>query len=153
MKLAAFVAVVALTVTPAAAQPSAQIPEACRSVPEAENHLAALLSPNDVLAVEELNVREHRADATVPAGDGARLVLAAHLFVTADWLQRVIVCHLAHNAALGRQQPATTSPLDVAGAIVNVTSKGGTMIVDITAVDRGAVREIRARARGLDTSH
>ena len=72
----------------ASASPRIQpVAVACRDVPEAENHLSVLLSPDDVLHVDALVAREHLDDLTVAAGDGARIVIAAQPFVTAAWLE------------------------------------------------------------------
>src|ERR1700753_1858352 len=91
---------------------------ACRDVPEAETHLAVLMSRADVLRVEALRHDQHSSDPTVPSGDGGRVVLGAQPFVTPAWLQQAIGCHLARLAETGA--PAgDRSPLDVPGARVS----------------------------------
>jgi hypothetical protein len=127
------------------AQPAAI---ACREVPEAESHLAVLLSPDDVLSVEALTARGHFDDPSVPFGEGARIVVAAQPFVTSTWLRAVIDCHLARIAS-AREPGAGRSPLDVAGATVTVTDAPGTFEIDITTDDHRAAREIFARAHAL----
>jgi len=135
------------TVTVPQAQP---VSTACRDVPEAENHLAVLLSPDDVLYVEEITARDHGADPKASARDGARIVLAARPFVSAAWLKQAIGCHMARNAAaMGPSPRDKTSPLDVPGAIIDVSSEPGKLFVDVTAVDPEAARQIVARARAL----
>ena len=126
---------------------------ACRDVPEAESHLAVLLSAADVLQVEDLGSREHLADATIPSGDGARIILAARPFTTASWLKEAIDCHRARKASARASQPSPTFPVDVKGANFRVTSGLGTLIVDVTARDGAAAREIRGRAHALAPTH
>jgi hypothetical protein len=149
MKRIALVFVV-LFAAPALAAPQVQsVSTACKDVPEAENHLAVLLSQDDVLYVEEITARDHGADLSKPARDGARIVLAARPFVSAAWLQQAIGCHMARNAAFGPSQRDKSSPLDVPGAVIDVSSEPGKLFVDVTAVDPNAARQIVARARAL----
>jgi len=119
---------------------------ACRGIPEAENHLAVLLSPDGVLRVEPLTGREHIDDPTVPTGEGARIVVAAQPFVTAAWLQQAVDCHLAHNASAGGAARASRSPIDVSGTSIAVTAAPGTLTVNIATTDRSAAREVLARS-------
>jgi hypothetical protein len=133
----------------AGAAPRAQpVAVACRNVPEAESHLAVLLSPDDVLRVDALTAHQQIDDPTVPPGEGARIFLAAQPFVTALWLEQAIECHVARNAASGHAA-ASRSPLDVDGARFGVTSAPGTLIVAVTTDDPRAAREILTRARAL----
>ena len=135
-----------------AAPPVPTVEGACRNVPEAETHLAVLLSPDDVLKVEPLAAREHANDPTVPPGDGARIVVAAQPFVTAAWLREVVDCHVARRAS-SMHALASQSPLDVAGASVSVTSAPGILNVDVTSSGSDAAREILRRALALRPSH
>ena len=131
------------------AAPRAQaVAVACRDVPEAESHLAVLLSPDDVLRVDALAAHQHIDDPSVPPGEGALIVIAAQPFVTAVWLEQAIECHVARNAASGHAG-ASRSPLDVDGARFGVTSASGTLIVAVTTDDPRAAREILTRARAL----
>jgi hypothetical protein len=132
-----------------AAPPRVATESACKDVPEAESHLAVLMSPADVLAVYDIKANERLSDVTFAQGDGARIVLAARPFTTSAWLRQAIACHLARNAAPGKARPASSSPLDVEGVVVVVTSVPGELAVDITSSNGDRAREIRARARAL----
>jgi hypothetical protein len=123
-------------------------PAVCVAVPEAETHLAVLLSPQNVVSVEALDGKR-QDDPTVPPGVGARIVVASRAFVTADWLQHVIDCHLAARVATGGKANATQLPLDVDGARAHVTRSGGSLTVDVTAADARGAREILSRALAL----
>jgi hypothetical protein len=137
--------------TPVDAAPVVPVGTACKDVPEAETHLAVLMSSADVLAVYELKANERLDEATIALGDGARVVLAARPYATSAWLERAIGCHLAKNAARGKANAASsTSPLDVEGIVVVVTgSTPGELAVDITSSKSDRAREILARARAL----
>jgi hypothetical protein len=123
---------------------------ACHEVPEAESHLAVLLSRDDVLRVDELKARDHLDDPTVPSGEGARIVIAAQAFVTSNWLQEAIDCHLARNAASGRPANAGRSPLDVEGTKITVSAQPGALTINIATHDHRAAREVLARGRALE---
>jgi hypothetical protein len=142
-----FAAVSLASVAADAAPQAMGVEQACRAVPEAETHLAVLISPADVLWVDALEDGVRLTDGTRAAGPGARIVISARPYTTAQWLHDVIACHFAHNAARGGAQPGSRSPLDVRGAAVHVTSQPGYLIVDVTADDDGAGAEILARAR------
>jgi hypothetical protein len=70
--------------------------------------------------------------------------------MTAEWLQRVIDCHLARAAAAGYQMPEMTyCPLTLKGVTAKVTSVGDGFAVDIKAQDPGTVNLVIARAEAL----
>ena len=119
---------------------------ACREVPEAETHLAVLLSRADVMRVEPLRRGDHAGDPLVPSGEGARIVLAAQPFVSMGWLQQAIDCHLARIVAEKWAARADRSPLDVEGARVVVGGTPGELFVNVVSDDRAAAREILTRA-------
>jgi hypothetical protein len=130
-----------------AAEPPPATPPACRDVPEVETHLAVLISPADVLWVDELREGVKLPDGTIPAGDGARIVISARPFTTAAWLQQLIDCHRARDAARGGPPGASRSPLDVPNTSIHVGWAPGYLIVDVISTNDSGGREILARAR------
>ena len=134
----------------AIAAPKVQTVEvACHEVPDAESSLAVLVSPDDILRVDELKARDHADDPTVPAGEGARITIAAQPFVNSAWLQRAIDCHLARNAVAHRPANASRSPLDVEGTTITVSAEPGSLTINIATNDHQAAREVLTRARAL----
>jgi hypothetical protein len=130
--------------------PVAATTSACKDVPEAETHLAVLMSSADVLSVREIRANERLDESTIALGNGARIVLAARPFANSAWLESVIACHLARNAAQGKVSHASSSPLDVEGIVVVVTGwTPGELAVDITSPRTDRAEEILTRARGL----
>jgi hypothetical protein len=127
---------------------AAPAPPACRDVPETESHLAVLLSGDNVLRVEPLDGKQHLADSRVLAGYGARIVLAARPSVTPDWLRQVLACH-AELAAAGKSSAPLPSPLDVKGALTQVTYWPGEILIDIAAPTAVDGKEIVKRALTL----
>jgi len=73
--------------------------------------------------------------------------------ISPAWLQRVVDCHLARNAALGHDVPEMPDcPLVPKGASATVVSAGKALTVEIRADNPAAAAEILARARRLLSS-
>src|SRR5438552_4178863 len=100
------------TVPAGAAPPARNVASACRGVADAELQVGLLTDPRNVLAVEEIKPQESMTESE-PSDQraGARIVLVARAGMTAEWLQRIVECHLAQNAARGYPS-AAQSPLD-----------------------------------------
>ena len=70
--------------------------------------------------------------------------------MTAEWLQRLVDCHLARNASLGHVVPEMPNcPLVPNGAEAHVSSTGNGFAVIIQSSDPATAREILARANRL----
>lgn len=81
---------------------------------------------------------------------GAVITLRAVEGLTAEWLQRVVDCHVARNAAVGHAMPEMVDcPLVPAGARAEVASTGSGFAVTIRSDDGAAAADILARARRL----
>lgn len=81
---------------------------------------------------------------------GAIITFRAVPGLTAEWLQRVVDCHLARNASLGHVVPEMTNcPLVPRGATATVTSTGNGFAVSIRASDALSAEEILSRAQRL----
>jgi hypothetical protein len=121
---------------------------ACRGVPAEERVASPLERREEIVDVTE--VPRDTSWRGLGAAGGARVVLRARPGLTAEWLQRVLECHVAQGAAAGRAgEPDARSPLAVPGARVRVQSVGDGFAVDVTASAPAAAREILRRARSL----
>lgn len=81
---------------------------------------------------------------------GAVVTFRAVPGLTAEWLQRLVDCHLARNAARGHVVPEMPNcPLVPKGAAATVRSTGDGFAVSISSSDDATAREIRARAERL----
>lgn len=95
---------------------------------------------------------EHAGDITgvEPSAGGAVISFRPVPGMTAQWLQRVLDCHLARNAALGNQMPEMSScplvPKDVT-AKVTPTDKG--FAVTVRSDNGDSAKEILRRAQRL----
>ncbi|MCI0570459.1 MAG: hypothetical protein L0Y66_06885 [Myxococcaceae bacterium] len=105
----------------------------------------------DIASVEELIIRT----GGPKVGPTAKLVGATVTFravpgMTAEWLQRVVDCHLARNAALGHVVPEMPDcPLVPKGVQAQVRSTGSGFAVEIRSDDPATAREILSRAQRL----
>lgn len=104
----------------------------------------------DIARVEPLTEPTGTGKAVSQRTAGAVVTFRAVPGMTAEWLQRVVDCHLARNAALGhpaREMPSC--PLVPNGAQARVTSTGDGFAVTIRSDDAVTAREILSRAERL----
>jgi len=118
----------------------------CKNVPEGDQDVSPFYHREDIVSVATLK-------ANVPYGGpiiGAEVVFASLPGMTAEWLQRVVDCHLARNAVLNdAEKMASYCPLAVPHVKAAVRSVGSGFAVDVTSNDEKSVREIISRAEAL----
>ena len=108
---------------------------------------------------------EHREDITQVSelfeggGKGPRRLVGATVAflavpgMTPEWLQRVVDCHLARNAALGHVVPEMPDcPLVPNGVAARVRSTGNGFAVDIRSESAATAKEVFERASRLKAS-
>lgn len=106
----------------------------------------------DIASVEPL-VLHREGKAPTHEVRGATVTLRAVPGLTAEWLQRVVDCHLARNAAVGHDMPEMPNcPLVPKGATATVSSTGTGFAVAIRSEDPAAAEDILARAKRLAPS-
>ena len=126
---------------------------ACAGLPAADRDNSPLLAEGAVTSVVPLLPRAF-SNKNFPDRRlvGATVTLRAERGATAEWLQRVVSCHIARNA-LGEGAPAAMQdcPLAVAGISASVRSTGAGFAVEISAQESGsgAAEEVLRRASRL----
>jgi hypothetical protein len=81
---------------------------------------------------------------------GATVTFRAVPGLTAEWLQRVVDCHIARNNALGNVVPEMAyCPLVPKGVSAKVSSAGNGFAVQVESSDPKAAEEILRRATAL----
>jgi hypothetical protein len=83
---------------------------------------------------------------------GAEITFQAVPGLTAEWLQRVVDCHLARNAAIGHEAASAEMahcPLTLRGVTAKVRSTGDGFVVAVRADDAATAQEILRRAEPL----
>jgi len=126
---------------------------------DAESHACVGLADDD----RDMSPFSHTADVTSvvaltgrgPAADaepivGATVTLRSVRGLSVAWLERVVACHLARNAALGNEVPEMpTCPLVPRGVSAHVRATHEGFAVDVRADTEEGAAEVLRRARLL----
>jgi hypothetical protein len=125
---------------------------ACSGVPEEDRDESPFDHPGDIRSVSPLREDIRMGKSSTARVAGAEVIFAAVPGMTAEWLQRVVDCHLARNAAIGHETAAGEMPhcpLTLRGAQAKVRSVGDGFVVAIRSDDTAASEEILHRAESL----
>jgi hypothetical protein len=107
----------------------------------------------DIESVTPLVVEQKSGKGVITKEVGATVVFRAVPGLTAEWLQRVVDCHLARAAAVGHDMPEMTyCPLVPKGVKATVTSTGNGFAVNVSAEDSATIAEISKRAKALKSA-
>lgn len=121
---------------------------ACVGIEEIDRDESPFVHRADILSVTELNERSGKQQ--VFRRKGVRIVLRSVPGLTAQWLQRLVDCRVAENAALGYDVPEFPhDPLAVPDVQTQVTPVRTGFAVDITHESPERAREIQERAQAL----
>lgn len=131
---------------------------ACAGLPTSERDNSPFLATGAVTEVVPLWPRTFSSNRTFPDRKllGAEVAIRAERGVTAEWLQRVVNCHIARNAlGEGGSAAMRDCPLAVAGISASVRSTGAGFAVEISANEpgSGAAEEVLRRASRLASGH
>jgi hypothetical protein len=122
----------------------------CAGLSEAERDQSPFSHREDIASVAALTEEVVMGRTRTTRVVGARIVLRAVPGLTAEWIQRVLECHLARNASLGHDVPEMAyCPLVPAGVTVAVRSAGDGFAIDIRAARDEAITEVVRRARAV----
>jgi hypothetical protein len=123
---------------------------ACDGISPDDRDLSPFDHVEDIASVEPLTEGLGTSKAPSPRTAGAVVTFRPVPGMTGEWLQRVVDCHLARNAALGHDVPEMPNcPLVPNGVQAGVTSSGGGFAVAIRSDDAATAREILSRAERL----
>lgn len=122
----------------------------CKGIGATDRDMSPFVHGDDIASVAPLT--EPGGNLKLPATEmkGAVVTFRAVPGMTAEWLQRLVDCHLARNSALGHVVPEMPDcPLVPKGVSATVSSTGDGFRVSIRAEDPAAAREVLARAKRL----
>lgn len=123
---------------------------ACVGISEADRNMSPFEHRADVESVTPLEVTVGPPKVQYKRRAGAVVTLRATPGMSAPWLQRLVDCHLARNAALGHVVPEMPScPLVPKDVAASVTATRSGFAVTITSDDDATVEEIIRRAESL----
>ena len=83
---------------------------------------------------------------------GATVVFQAVPGMTVEWLQRLVDCHLARNAAIGHEAASaemSSCPLTLRGVQASVKSVGDGFAISMRSEDLNTSKELLRRAKAL----
>ncbi|MDP2342702.1 MAG: hypothetical protein Q8O67_17230 [Deltaproteobacteria bacterium] len=122
----------------------------CVGLSEDDRDISPFEQVEDIESVTPLMERVSVGKSVRQERAGAVVVFRAVPGLTAEWLQRVVDCHLARSASLGHVMPEMPNcPLVPKGAEAKVSSAGTGFAVAIRAKDRVSADDILARAQRL----
>jgi hypothetical protein len=119
---------------------------ACVNVPEGERDVSPFYHREDIVSAAPFKEAMGLGGGRVI---GAEVVFASLPGMTAEWLQRLVDCHLARNEVVGAMKEMPYCPLAVPRVKATVRSVGNGFAVDVTSNDEASVREILSRAGRL----
>ena len=126
---------------------------ACTGLSDEDRDTSPFAHTEDIQGVTQLQARAAGDRDTAAADGGATIVFRATPGLTAEWLQRIVNCHLARNAAVGHDMPEMPyCPLVPNAVEANVRSVGDGFAVAVTSKDRATAAEIWRRAQQLTAS-
>lgn len=119
---------------------------ACKNVPDGERDISPFYHREDIISVAPL-----KKSAAYGGGPiiGAEVVFASLPGMTAEWLQRLVDCHLARNGVMSDAEKMPYCPLAVPHVNAQVRSLGNGFAVDITSSEESRVQEILTRTEAL----
>ena len=127
---------------------------ACVGIDDADRDMSPFAHGADIRSVSQLREETTVGKNRVARDAGATIVFRATPGLTEEWLQRLVSCHLARNAAVGHDMAEMPyCPLVPRGAQATVRSVGDGFAVDVRADDAASVTEIWRRAQLINPAH
>jgi hypothetical protein len=124
---------------------------ACVGLADADRDMSPFAHREDVASVQPLTVKSAVGKfGSSTRTMGAVVILRAVPGLTAQWLQRVVDCHVARNGALGHDAAEMPDcPLVPNGITANVTPTETGFAVAIQSDDPAVAQEVLRRTQGL----
>ena len=126
--------------------------DTCAGIPDMDRDMSPFDHSEDISNVEPLNEIDV-TNSPLRRTTGAVVTFRAVPGMTAEWLQRVVDCHVARNASLGHEVPEMPNcPLVPRETEARVASVGNGFTVTIRSDNQESAREILARATRSQTN-
>lgn len=119
---------------------------ACQSIPDAERDTSPFFHVEDIVSIEHIPV-----DVGQNVLSGRRVVFRALPGMTKEWLQRLMDCHVARNAAFGygHGHDLAYCPLAVKAVTARVTDHPLGWSIDLRPDSQEAAHELRRKVAVL----
>jgi hypothetical protein len=119
---------------------------ACAGIAEEDRDTSPFYHREDVESVSKLTEDVRFSKSTTRRDVGATVVFRAIPGMTAEWLQRLVDCHVARAAAVGHDMPEMSyCPLALRGITAKVTSTGTGFAVNVSSEDPKTIHELQKR--------
>lgn len=123
---------------------------ACVGITDEDRDMSPFHRKEDIARVEPLTITIGPPKAQTTRTAGATITFRAVPGMTAQWLQRIVDCHLARNAALGHVVPEMPyCPLVPNGVSAKVSATDNGFAVAVRSDDNATSVEILKRAQAL----
>ncbi len=123
---------------------------ACIGLADGDRDMSPFDHREDIASVGPLTVNVLSSKGQFTRTVGAIITFRALPGMTAQWLQRIVDCHLARNAALGHDVPAMVHcPLALKDVTARVTPTDAGFAIAVRSEDSDTATEILRRARAL----
>lgn len=126
---------------------------ACVGLSDEDRDISPFYHREDIESFSPLIEEFGSGKSVVKKEVGATIVFRALPGLTAEWLQRVVDCHLARAASMGHSMPEMSyCPLEPKGVKAKVESAGNGFSVKVSGEDAATIAEIKKRAAALKAS-
>jgi len=123
---------------------------ACVGISDDDRDISPFDHRDDIVSVAPYSENVNLGRGTVAKELGAAAVFRAVPGMTAEWLQRVVDCHLARAAASGFDMPEMDyCPLELKGVKAKAASTGNGFSITVTSDDEKTVEQIKSRMLAL----
>lgn len=123
---------------------------ACTGISDEDRDTSPFAHTQDIRSVSKLTREDATGKSRLTRDAGATIVFRATPGLTAEWLQRIVDCHLARNAAVGHDMPEMPyCPLVPRDAKATVRSVGDGFAVSVASADPASAAAIWGRAQKL----
>jgi len=124
----------------------------CSGIDEEDRDQSPFAHREDIRSVSQVNEDVRTGKVTSSRAAGATVVFQAVPGMTTEWLQRLVDCHLARNAAIGHEAASAEMsycPLALRGAKASVRSIGDGFAITVQSDDNATAKEIIRRLGSL----
>jgi hypothetical protein len=123
--------------------------QACAGLSDDDRDMSPFHHSEDISGVRPA-IQHVTGKQAADVTDGAVVTFRAVPGLTAEWLQRIVDCHIARNNALGNDVPEMPyCPLVPKGITAKVSSAGAGFDVTIESQDPKTAQEVLRRAQAL----
>jgi hypothetical protein len=122
----------------------------CSGISDGDRDISPFYHREDIESVSPLTEELKSGKSVTKKEVGSTIVFRAVPGLTAEWLQRVVDCHVARASAMGHAMPEMSyCPLELKGVKAKVTSTGSGFAVNVSSDDPATVAEVSRRAQAL----